>query len=269
LGPILGGVAAAGGSAAASAIGSGNAAAAQGQSAQDALNFGREQYYQNRADNQDIYNQSRKDMAPWLGAGQTSLMQLVQQMGAGDFETNVNAQNIANDPGYQFRMAEGQKALERSASARGLMASGGALKSLSRYSQGVASDEFQNAWNRNQAENTGRYNRLASMAGVGQQAAQTLGNYGSQYGQAMGQAGAQYGNQAMNAYGAMGNAQSAGAMGTANAVSGGFGALGSAMPYAMTYGQPGGWGPGSQPTIPTQSQYGYPSQGTLSYGPWR
>lgn len=225
--PIITGIAA-GGSAVAGAVGSANAAGAQEKSAQDALNFAREQYYQNRSDNQTIYNQQRQDSAPWLGAGQSSLGELMRQMGAGNFDTSVNPQNIANDPGYQFRMQQGQQALERSASARGMMNSGGALKSLSRYSQGVASDEYQNAWNRNQAENTGRYNRLAGIAGVGQTAAQQMGSYGSQYGQAMNAASSQYGNAAQNAYGGIGNAQSGGAMGQANAVSGGFGALGNA-----------------------------------------
>lgn len=250
LAPIIGGIAAGTGSAIGGAVGSANAAGAQEKSAGEALDFARQRYWQDRGDNQQIYNQQRQDMAPWLAAGQSSLGELLRQMGAGDFDTTVNPQNIANDPGYQFRMAEGQKALERSASARGMLASGGALRSLSRYSQGVASDEYQNAWSRNQAENTGRYNRLAGMAGVGQQASQTMGAYGSQYGQVMNAAGAQYGNQGANAYGAIGNAQSAGAMGTANALSGGFQTLGN---LSTLYGM-GAFDRKSPGQIPTQDQ---------------
>lgn len=249
LGPILGGVAAGGASAVGSAIGSSNAAGAQAQSAQDSLNFAKEQY-----------NQQRQDMSPWLGAGQSSLGELMRQMGAGSFDTQVNPQNIANDPGYQFRMSEGQKALDRSASARGMLNSGGAMKSMARYSQGAASDEFQNAWNRNQTENTGRFNRLANLAGIGQTASQNISAAGSQLG-----------NAGQNAYGAIGNAQSAGAMGGANAFSGAMGTLGNAATFGGLY---NAYSSGGGQQIPAQNSYGYPSPGNAnaagysSQGPW-
>jgi len=179
-------------------------------------------------------------------------------MGAGDFETSVNPQNVANDPGYQFRMAEGQKALERSASARGMLNSGGALKSLGRYYQGLASDEYQNAWNRNQAENTGRYNRLASIAGVGQTAAQNLGSAGSQYANALNQAGANYGGQASNALAAIGNANAAGSIGAANAFSGGMQSLGNLATWFMNGSNGGGGGGMAIPTQQPGSSNGIP-----------
>lgn len=55
---------------------------------------------------------------------------------------------MANDPGYQFRLEEGRKALQGAAAARGSILSGGTLKALDRYNQEYASGEFGNVYNR-------------------------------------------------------------------------------------------------------------------------
>lgn len=60
-------------------------------------------------------------------------------------------------PGYQFQLSEGTKAVTNNLSALGMKNSGLAMKSLDRYSQGVANQEYNNY-----------LNRLASMAGMGQ-----------------------------------------------------------------------------------------------------
>jgi hypothetical protein len=51
-------------------------------------------------------------------------------------------------PGYQFRMDEGQKALERSAAARSGVLSGAQIKATQRYGQDYATSEFDNALRR-------------------------------------------------------------------------------------------------------------------------
>jgi hypothetical protein len=56
--------------------------------------------------------------------------------------------DITQDPSYQFRLQQGQQALENSASARGLLRSGGTMKDLIDYGQNAASQEYQNAYNR-------------------------------------------------------------------------------------------------------------------------
>lgn len=112
---------------------------------------------------------------------------LLQDFAYQDFD-----QKNWQDPGYDFRLAEGQKALERSAAARGGLKSGGTLKALTDYAQGMASQEYQNSYNRYDtdyrrafdtfnANKTNLFNRLASMAGVGQQTATTLGSAGQRY----------------------------------------------------------------------------------------
>lgn len=55
---------------------------------------------------------------------------------------------MQQDPGYQFRLKQGQEALERSAAARGGLLSGRAARDTADYSQGLASQEFGNSWNR-------------------------------------------------------------------------------------------------------------------------
>lgn len=77
-----------------------------------------------------------------------------------------------DDPSYQFRMAEGQKALERSAAARGILQTGGTLKALTRYGQDAASQEYQNAFDRSlntfKTNQAGRQQQLSTLAGLAQ-----------------------------------------------------------------------------------------------------
>jgi len=111
------------------------------------------------------------------------------------------------DPGYQFRLKEGMQGLERSAAARGGLLSGGTLKGIQRYGQDMASQEYQNAFNRYQAERTGTLNPLQSLAGVGQSTANTLGTMGMNYA-----------NQVGELYQGGANARASGYVGGANAI---------------------------------------------------
>jgi hypothetical protein len=123
-------------------------------------------------------------------------------------QTGINALNklnsgdiLGNDPGYAFRLSEGQKALERQAAARGGLISGGALKAATRYGQDMGSQEYQNA-----------FNRYSTLAGYGQGATNTLTN-------AAGNVGANVGSGITSAAAA----NAAGNVGTANALASGVG----------------------------------------------
>jgi hypothetical protein len=132
--------------------------------------------------------------------------------GYGKYARDFGMSDFQQDPGYQFRLAEGLKALDRQAAARGGLISGAALKAAGRYGQDYASGEYGNAFNRYQVNRSNQLNPLASLAGMGQTATNALSNAASQYGQA--------------AYGSatdIGNAQAAGRMGMANALAGGVG----------------------------------------------
>ena len=158
---------------------------------------------------------------PWRQAGINAL----NRIQSGDIMS-------AADPSYQFRLNEGLKALDRQASARGGLISGGALKAAQRYGQDVASTEFGNA-----------YNRLAGLANVGQTATGAMGNAASTYG-------ANAGN--LMTSGAA--ARASGYVGGANALTGG---LNSYLNYTQNQNllnrfmpQSGGGGGGMMPTSP-------------------
>lgn len=136
---------------------------------------------------QRMYEEGIARQKPYYEAGTNALAKMQEQYGnmPAAFTGRVN---LGQDPGYAFRMSEGMKALERSAAARGGLLSGGTGKALTRYGQEMGSQEYQNAYNRAlteynanvQRESTG-YNRLASLAGIGQTTAQQLGAAGSNY----------------------------------------------------------------------------------------
>jgi hypothetical protein len=157
------------------------------------------------------YQQTREDQTPWRNAGTIALSQLgTGTKDGGEFNRNFTLADFQQDPGYDFRMSEGQKALERSASARGGLQGGGTLKALTRYGQDYASNEYGNAYNRFNNDNTTRFNRLASLAQVGQTANSTIAQAGQ----------ANANNASSNAL-AAGNARASGYVGTANAINSG------------------------------------------------
>lgn len=130
--------------------------------------------------------------------------------GFGSLSTPFSATNWQADPGYAFRLAEGQKALERSGAARGMSLSGAQQKALLGYGQGMASQEYGAAYGRYNNDQTNLFNRLSGVAGTGQQANQFVG-----------QMGANTANQiSQNQLGA-GNATAAGWIGGTNALSNG------------------------------------------------
>lgn len=145
---------------------------------------------------QRMYEEGVARQKPWYEAGTNALSKLQGRMDT--VPTFTGKVDLTQDPGYAFRLSEGQKALERSAAARGGLLSGAAGKALTRFGQEYGSQEYQNAYNRAlqkynadvQQEAAG-YNRLASMAGIGQTTAQQLGaagqNYATTAGNIMGQ----------------------------------------------------------------------------------
>jgi hypothetical protein len=140
--------------------------------------------------------------APYRQAGERALGKLELASEYTPFGMN----QFQQDPGYAFRLKEGQKALEQSAAARGGLISGNALRAATRYGQEMGSQEYTNAFNRYQAERNARLNPLQSLAGVGQSSVNQIGA-----------AGQNYANNAGQAIGAAGQAAASGYMGVANA----------------------------------------------------
>jgi len=159
---------------------------------------------------------------PFRQAGLKGQNRLLELLGLGEDKTapgfgkyataEFGMDKFTADPGYAFRMSEGMKALERSAAARGGLLSGATLKGTQRFGQDLASQEYQNAFNRYQAERTGTLNPYQALAGTAQTSANVLTN-------AAGNLGGQLGSNIIGA----GNAQAAGHIGQANAIVGGLG----------------------------------------------
>jgi hypothetical protein len=62
--------------------------------------------------------------------------------------TAPDAVTALNDPGYQFRLSQGEQALQQSAAGQGMLRTGGTLKDILGYGQNLASQEYQNVYNR-------------------------------------------------------------------------------------------------------------------------
>ena len=169
----------------------------------------------------EIWEKQQADYKPYLEQGQYGINTLGALM-----RPNADTSAILkNDPSYQFRLKQGQQALDRSSAARGMGYSGAQMKAAQDYGQNMASTEFGNY-----------YNRLAGLAQGGQQAA------GS-----MAQAGGQYANNASNTFGNLSNAQTSilgqqanarasGYAGQANAINGGLNSLTNLYALNKIYG---------------------------------
>lgn len=136
------------------------------------------------------FQQSRSDQMPWLTTGRQALNQLSAMTHPG-----FDYRQLESDPGYQFRRQQGENALSRALASRGMLNSGAAMKEAARYSQGLASDEFTNA-----------FNRLSALAGTGQTAS-GLASLGSQYMQSSGNNAGQLANARASAYAGQAQAQ--------------------------------------------------------------
>jgi len=144
---------------------------------------------------------------------------LTQQYGPQDFAAGI-------DPGYMFRLQQGQMANQRASNLAGGLIGGNALKGMQDYTQGMASQEYQNAFNRFQTQRGNIYNTLAGIAGIGQTAQGQANQMGQNVATAQGQLGV--GSAA---------AQAAGQIGQANALGNAAGGIGNAYMLSQLLGQ--------------------------------
>lgn len=188
------------------------------------------------------YDTSRADLAPWRDTGASALSKLAGMYGVGSGTTSTagaagDATGSTGDPayggfftspGYQFRLDQGNQAVQRSAAARGILASGATMKAIDRYSQGLASSEY------------GAFSdRLAQIAGFGQNATNATVAAGETATQGI-----------AGAYGRAGDARASSYANTGSAING---TINNAL-SAYLYSQGGGFG-AKPPTTP-HSVYG-------------
>jgi len=178
-----------------SALASKGQSAAAGQAAQNAA---------------QQYSQTREDLLPWQQAGTMALSELQGRLP--ELTKPFGLQDFKESPAYQFNLQQGQKAIEKAAAKRGTFYAPQTLQDLGKYSQGVASNEFQNAFNNYQTNMGNVWNRLYGLSGTGQSAANQSGAFG---------AAATGAQNAFNTDAAA--ARAAGTVGAANAIQGGIG----------------------------------------------
>lgn len=117
---------------------------------------------------------------PYQQFGQQSLNALARGMGlgggGGEFMREPTLAQLQMDPGYAFRVQEGQRGLERQLAAGGLGGSGAALKAATRYGQDMGSQEYGNAYARFMQNRANQIGLLQGGANTGFGAAQGVGN---------------------------------------------------------------------------------------------
>jgi hypothetical protein len=133
---------------------------------------------------QEEATRARAALSPWVAAGGGAIGKVTNLLGLGTLKTdggNYNTYGLdpagaketqqqaladfETSPGYQFRMDEGSKALDRSAASRGLLRSGAHQKAITAFGQGIASEEYGNYMD-----------NLLAVSGLGGQAASSGNN---------------------------------------------------------------------------------------------
>lgn len=219
----------------ASIYGANKAADAQTQAADKAI-----------ALQQNQYNQTRTDLAPYRDAGTDAATQLRSRLSELTTPISVNPDDFKNSDMYKFAQTQGKRAVTNSSAARGLGSSGAALKGAAAFESGLNLQNWQQNFNNQVTNQTNAYTRLKGLLDTGENAGAQTGALGEK---------AAY-NSGVATVGA-GNAVAAADNTSANAVSKLAGTVGGYAQYQGMYGSPtGGFNPG---TVNNGIAYGGPN----------
>jgi len=176
----------------------------------------------------DMFNTQNQQQAPYREQGYSALNDiagmkpyLTQQFGLEQFQQGI-------DPGYAFRLQQGQMANRNMANMGGGLIGGNALRGLQDYTQGQASQEYGNAFNRFQTQRSNIYNSLASIAGLGQTSLGQTGQLAGQTSQGV-----------ASSIAGQGAALGGGQIGVGNALVGGLNTFGNQQYLSSLLGQKG------------------------------
>lgn len=184
---------------------------------------------------QQRYDTTRSDLLPYNQTGQSMLGPLSTYyqgtQGAVDqawqaaqdaIPTIPNQATLLNLPGYQFNLDQGLKATQAQETAKGLGLSGAGTKAAQNYATGLASNYLQQYWNMGQQRYTDYAQQLANEISARNTVFQQLStpaSLGENAAAMTGYSGAQLANTTASALAGMGQANAAGTMGSANALS--------------------------------------------------
>lgn len=218
---------------AAAVIGSAVVGAAGSAIASSSAAHAQEKAAQKSSDTQlQMFNQMQNTLQPFVDTGNTALSGLGSLTASGYFNpVSMDQATLEKTPGYQFTLGQGLKSVQNSAAGRGLGVSGAALKGAANYATGLANNTYQQQFSNALANQNNVFNRLMSMAQLGESAGAGVGSAGIQTGQSIGQNIVGAGNAAAGAYMNMGNtvnnaASSIGNLYTTNALMKGMGMQG-------------------------------------------
>lgn len=110
------------------------------------------------------YNEA---LSQWEAGKADFIAKNPNSQGSGELLKAFTNEDFVQDPGYTFRLMEGEKGINRNLLARGGFDSGAALKELNRYTQDYASNEFGNAYNRDAANKARTFGFLSDASGQG------------------------------------------------------------------------------------------------------
>jgi hypothetical protein len=185
------------------------------------------------------FNQTKATLAPYVKAGTSANAALLASLGLGGSGTNILAANGINGltfqptqaqleatPGYKFDLNQGEQGVAASNAAAGRGVSGAALGGAAAYATGLANNTLTTQQGIFQQNLGNVLDPLASEANLGENAAATTG--------AQGVAATQAANSDLIG-GA--NAQAAGTVGSANALTSGLSAAGGTPLNYLLYNQ--------------------------------
>jgi hypothetical protein len=138
--------------------------------------------------NKQMFDITNENLRPYREQGQVSLKDLVARMPELTRAYTPEDFNQGIDPGYQFRLAQGQKAAENQYNRGGGLISGNTMQGMQDYIQGSASQEFGSAFGRNTTSQTNIFNRLKGIADMGLSATGTTAQAATSAGQTIGSA---------------------------------------------------------------------------------
>lgn len=139
----------------------------------------------------EMFDEQKRLSEPYRQAGLTGQNRLMELLGLGgntgaagygQYSRDFGMQDFQQDPGYRFRLGEGLKAMSHQAGARGGLISGQTMKGMENYRQGLASQEYGNAFNRYQTNRQNQLAPLGSLMSSGQAAAVGQAGQAGQYG---------------------------------------------------------------------------------------
>lgn len=185
--------------------------------------------------------QEENTLSPYTTLGAAGATGLTSGLApGGQFTQTLTPQQIlAQDPGYNFQLQQGEQQIQRSAAAQGTGASGGELKDATTYSQNLAENAYQQAFNNfNQTQNQ-NFSRLLGVTSLGAGAASTSNADQIQSEQnSLG-----INSQIAGTYTGQGQAAAAGTLGSASAINSGItGLTNAASGVASGYSLYGGTG---------------------------